>query len=149
MCDMLKIVVSRVWPCQYIHWYQWYFDLFLISVIHVYEIDKLVDLFIGVVPRHQWSIVLHIICWKSELVSHNHSGIQTLCFLILDNHVVFKVTIVHIHDCVLQASSEIENIPERVTNETRTTVSGMNKVVFLFFRNNLHADGCKFILANF
>lgn len=93
MCDMLKIVVSRVWPCQYIHWYQWYFDLFLISVIHVYEIDKLVDLFICVVPRHQWSIVLHIICWKSELVSHNHSGIQTLCFLILDNHVVFKVTI--------------------------------------------------------
>lgn len=93
MCDMLKIVVSRVWPCQYIHWYQWYFDLFLISVIHVYEIDKLVDLFICVVPRHQRSIVLHIICWKSELVSHNHSGIQTLCFLILDNHVVFKVTI--------------------------------------------------------
>lgn len=93
MCDMLKIVVSRVWPCQYIHWYQWYFDLFLISVIHVYEIDKLVDLFICVVPRHQWSIVLHIICWKSELISHNHSGIQTLCFLILDNHVVFKVTI--------------------------------------------------------
>lgn len=93
MCDMLKIVVSRVWPCQYIHWYQWYFDLFLISVIHVYEIDKLVDLFICVVPRHQWSIVLNFICWKSELVSHNHSGIQTLCFLILDNHVVFKVTI--------------------------------------------------------
>lgn len=93
MCDMLKIVVSRVWPCQYIHWYQWYFDLFLISVIHVYEIDRLVDLFICVVPRHQRSIVLHIICWKSELVSHNHSGIQTLCFLILDNHVVFKVTI--------------------------------------------------------
>lgn len=93
MCDMLKIVVSRVWPCQYIHWYQWYFDLFLISVIHVYEIDKLVDLFICVVPRHQRSIVLNFICWKSELVSHNHSGIQTLCFLILDNHVVFKVTI--------------------------------------------------------
>lgn len=93
MCDMLKIVVSRVWPCQYIHWYQWYFDLFLISVIHVYEIDKFNDLFICVVPRHQRSIVLHIICWKSELVSHNHSGIQTLCFLILDNHVVFKVTI--------------------------------------------------------
>lgn len=156
MCDMLKIVVSRVWPCQYIHWYQWCFDLFLISVIHVYEIDKLVDLFIGVVPRHQRSIVLNFICWKSELVSHNHSGIQPLYFLILDNHVVFKVIIslqlfynqiYCIHDCVLQASSEIENIPERVTNETRTTVSGMEKVVFLLFRNRLHADGCKFYFS--
>lgn len=54
-----------------------------------------------------------------------------------------------IHDCVLQASSEIENIPERVTNETRTTVSGMEKVVFLLFRNNLHADGCKFHFSKF
>lgn len=79
-------------------------------------------------------------------------------FLILDNHVVFKVIIslqlfynqiYCIHDCVLQASSEIENIPERVTNETRTTVSGMNKVVFLLFRNRLHADGCKFYFSKF
>lgn len=48
---------------------------------------------------------------------------------------------------VLQASSEIENIPERVTNETRTTVSGMFKVALLLFRKNLHANGCKFYFS--
>lgn len=73
---------------------------------------------------------------------------QFIKWLFLFNYFIIRF-IVHTHDCVLQASSEIENIPERVTNETKTTVSGMEKVVFLLFRNNLHADGCKFHFSKF
>lgn len=44
---------------------------------------------------------------------------------------------------------EIENILERVINEIRIIVLGMEKVVFFFFRNNLYVDGCKFYFSKF